>query len=167
MTRALLAFMLSGAIALPASAQITRTGAPDAAIAVSAKVPARYDTLYVSGMLADPVATPDGAPKSWGDTETQTRSVLAKLEAALVENGMGMGDVVMMRVYLVAPPGAAAMDFAGMMKAYKEKFGTAAQPLKPARITVQVAALVAPQFLVEIELQAAKAPAPVAKAAKK
>lgn len=151
-----------GAIALPAIAatppQVTRTGADTAAIAVSAKVPAGFDTVYVSGMLADPVATPEGQPKSWGDTEAQTRSVLAKLEAALAENGMGLGDVVMMRIYLIAPPGATAMDFAGMMKAYKEKFGTPAQPLKPARITVQVAALVAPQFLVEIEVQAAKAP---------
>jgi enamine deaminase RidA (YjgF/YER057c/UK114 family) len=69
---------------------------------------------------------------------------------------MGPEDVTMMRVYLVAPPGAERMDFAGMMRAYKEMFGTADQPNKPARVTVQVAALAAPQFLVEIEVEAAK-----------
>lgn len=50
------------------------------------------------------------------------------------------------------------MDFAGMMEAYKTFFGTEEQPNKPARVTVQVAALVAPGMLSEIEVQAVKAP---------
>jgi enamine deaminase RidA (YjgF/YER057c/UK114 family) len=50
------------------------------------------------------------------------------------------------------------MDFAGMMAAYTQMFGTPAQPNKPARVTVQVASLVGPGMLVEIEVQAAKAP---------
>ena len=69
---------------------------------------------------------------------------------------MGAGDVVMMRVYLVAPPGQPRLDFQGMMKAYREFYGTAAQPNKPARVTMQVAALVGPHYLVEVEVQAAK-----------
>ena len=47
------------------------------------------------------------------------------------------------------------MDFAGMMAAYTQFFGTAAQPNKPSRSTVQVAALVAPGALVEIDVVAA------------
>lgn len=143
------------ALAAPAGAQVTRMGAPSAAIATSALVPPGATTLYVSGMLADPVdpAKPDG---DHGDTETQTRSVLKKLNAELARNGMGPGDVVMMRVLLVAPPGQPKLDFAGMMKAYKEVYGTPAQPNKPARIASQVAALAAPWGLVEIEVQAAK-----------
>lgn len=62
----------------------------------------------------------------------------------------------MMRVFLVAPPGQQQMDFAGMMRAYRERFGTAQQPLKPARSTMQVAGLVDPGLLVEIEATAAR-----------
>jgi enamine deaminase RidA (YjgF/YER057c/UK114 family) len=47
------------------------------------------------------------------------------------------------------------MDFAGMMRAYREQFGTAQQPNRPARSTMQVAGLVDPDWLVEIEVTAA------------
>ena len=80
-------------------------------------------------------------------------------QARLRAHGMTVGDVVMMRVFLVAPPGQPRMDFAGMMTAYREFFGTAAQPRIPARSTMQVAGLVDPGWLVEIEVTAAKAPA--------
>ena len=72
---------------------------------------------------------------------------------------MNLGDVVMMRVFLVAPPGREAMDFAGMMTAYRAFFGTPAQPNRPARSTMEVAGLVDPGWLVEIEVTAARAPA--------
>lgn len=147
--------LATAALAAPGSAQVTRNGAATAPISTSVLVPAGATTLYVSGMLADPVdpAKPDG---DHGDTETQTRSVLRKLNAELARNGMGPGDVVMMRVVLVAPPGQPKMDFAGMMKAYREVYGTPAQPNRPARIASQVAGLAAPWGLVEIEVQAAK-----------
>jgi len=111
----------------------------------------------VSGLLPDAIdpALPDG-PAKFGDTETQSRSVFKKINAALAAEGMDAGDVVMMRVYLVAPPGQPRLDFQGMMKAYREFYGTAAQPNKPARVTMQVAALVGPHYLVEVEVQAAK-----------
>jgi enamine deaminase RidA (YjgF/YER057c/UK114 family) len=48
------------------------------------------------------------------------------------------------------------MDFAGMMTAFREKFGTVDQPLKPARSTMEVAGLVDPGWLVEIEATAAR-----------
>ena len=57
-------------------------------------------------------------------------------------------------VFLVAPAGQ-RMDFAGMMKAYREYFGAPNQPNKPARSTMQVAGLVDPDWLVEIEVTAA------------
>jgi enamine deaminase RidA (YjgF/YER057c/UK114 family) len=91
----------------------------------------------------------------YGDTATQTRSVLRKVAAQLALHHLSLRDVVMMRVFLVAPPGQARMDFAGMMAAYRESFGTAAQPSKPARSTMQVAGLVDPGWLVEIEVTAA------------
>jgi enamine deaminase RidA (YjgF/YER057c/UK114 family) len=48
------------------------------------------------------------------------------------------------------------MDFAGMMRAYREFFGTKSQPNKPARSTMQVAGLVDAGWLVEIEVTATK-----------
>src|SRR5918996_1452602 len=72
---------------------------------------------------------------------------IRRIEAQLREHGLGLGDVVMMRVFLVAPPGQDRMDFAGMMTAYREFFGTSAQPNRPARSTMQVAGLVDPGWL--------------------
>ena len=138
--------------------EIVRSGAAEAAIAATVTVPADARLTYVSGTVpdaVDPAAAP-GSVERFGDTEAQTRSVLGKIETALKGQGLGMGDVVMMRVFLVAPPAQKAMDFAGMMRGYKAYFGTAAQPLKPARSTMQVAGLVDPGWLVEIEVTAAR-----------
>ena len=137
---------------------IVRSGAAQSPIAGSVTVPGNARLTYVSGTVPDAIAAtaPQGSVERFGDTEAQTRSVLGKIEATLKAQGLGMGDVVMMRVFLVAPPGATAMDFAGMMRGYKMFFGTAAQPLKPARSTMQVAGLVDPGWLVEIEVTAAR-----------
>jgi enamine deaminase RidA (YjgF/YER057c/UK114 family) len=152
---ALLFVLASGA----APAQTVRhVGPAEAPIAAATDIPAGARTVYLSGNVpdvADPAA-PAGSVARYGDTAAQTRSILAKIEKQLAGLGLGMGDVVMMRVFLVAPPGQARMDFAGMMKAYSEKFGTVAQPNKPARSTMQVAALVDPGWLVEIEVTAAR-----------
>lgn len=48
------------------------------------------------------------------------------------------------------------LDFQGMMAAYTTHFGPKEQPNKPARSTMQVAALAAPGALVEIEVIAAR-----------
>jgi len=148
------AAMLGGA----AGAAPTRIGAPEAPIAGSVSVPAGSRNVYVSGTVPDTLGTkaPCGSPARYGDTEAQTRSILGKIDKALAAQGLGLRDVVMMRVFLVAPPGQKAMDFAGMMKAYRERFGTAQQPNKPARTTVQIAGLYDPDFLVEIEVTAAR-----------
>jgi enamine deaminase RidA (YjgF/YER057c/UK114 family) len=166
-----LALALTGlsAAQAPAMAQVAHYGDPKAAIASSVFTPLGADTLYVSGMtppVVDPAA-PKGTKASFGDTKTQTLGVLQRLEDELKAHGMTFGDVVMMRVYLVGDPDLGGkMDFAGMMAAYTTKFGTPEQPNKPARVTTQVASLVGPGQLVEIELQASKAK-PAAKPAKK
>jgi enamine deaminase RidA (YjgF/YER057c/UK114 family) len=134
-----------------------RIGPDTSPISTSVSVPPGGRLVYISGTVPDAVdaKAPEGSVARFGDTEAQTRSVLKKVEASLAAQGLGLGDVVMMRVFLVAPPGQ-RMDFAGMMKAYREYFGTAAQPNKPARSTMQVAGLVDPGWLVEIEVTAAK-----------
>lgn len=153
-----LVLLAAAALAAPAHAQdVQRRGPPDAPISASVELPRWSRLVYVSGTVPDP-ADPAAAPGSvqrYGDTATQTRSVIRKIEAQLRQHGLGLGDVVMMRVFLVAPPGQARMDFAGMMTAYREYFGTEAQPMRPARSTMQVAGLVDPGWLVEIEVTAA------------
>jgi enamine deaminase RidA (YjgF/YER057c/UK114 family) len=154
---ALAAALTAGA---PAAAQeIRREAAPNAAIANSVELPPGSRIVYVSGTVPDvaDATAPAGSAQRYGDTAAQTRSVLRTIEARLRAHGMTLGDVVMMRVFLVAPAGRDQMDFAGMMTAYREFFGTAAQPNRPARSTMEVAGLVDPGWLVEIEVTAARA----------
>ena len=135
-----------------------RIGAAESPISSSVQVPAGSQLVYISGAVPEAInpAAPQGSVDRFGDTETQTRSVLGRIEKELAKHGLGPGDVVMMRVFLVAPPGQQRMDFAGMMRAYSERFGAPGQANKPARSTMQVAGLVDPGWLVEIEATAAR-----------
>ena len=157
-------FHFAAAVLLSAAAaqaqEVRRLGPAESPISASVEVPQGSRLVYVSGTVPDPVdaAAPAGSVQRYGDTVTQTRSILRKIQAQLAQHHLAMRDVVMMRVFLVAPPGQARMDFAGMMTAYREFFGTEAQPMRPARSTMQVAGLVDPGWLVEIEVTAAAAP---------
>ena len=138
---------------------IVHTQSDQSPIAKMVTVPAGATIYYLSGMVA-PVSNP-AAPKdsieAYGDTKTQTIGAIGEIKKALAEQGLTLGDVVAMHVFLAGDPAKGGkMDFAGMMEGYKQFFGTKDQPNKPARSTVQVAALVGPAFLVEIEVIAAK-----------
>lgn len=152
-----LAFML---VACAADDAVQRYAIPNSTfpIARAVEVPGSKTLVFHSGQTPDP-AKADAikfSPEYWGDTQAQTVSVLAKTKASLESLKLGMADVVKMNVYLVAPPGATAMDFAGFMEGYKQYFGTTEQPVLPARTTVQVGGLAAPGMLVEIEVVAAR-----------
>lgn len=91
--------------------------------------------VYLSGMVPpvlDPTKAPGDSVAAYGDTRTQTVGVLKAIEAELKSLHLGMGDVVKMQVFLVAPPASAGrgkagrMDFAGFMQGYTQFFGTAA-----------------------------------------
>ena len=130
-------------------------------IAPGVFVPGGSDTFYLSGQLAAPAhpELPKDSPDYYGDTETQTTSIMHKIEGLLAEKHMTMGDVAMMHVYIAGDPAKGGkLDFKGMMAAYTKFFGTPEQPNKPARSTFQVANLVAPGFLIEIEVLAVAAP---------
>jgi enamine deaminase RidA (YjgF/YER057c/UK114 family) len=156
---AVLAF--SGTLLSACASDIVRTDipVPNIPIAAAVTVPPDYTTYYISGTLAavaDPNA-PAGSIQRFGNTEVQTASVLARQKEVLAKLGLTFGDVVQAHVYLVGDPAnGGKMDFAGLNKAWSVEFGTAAQPNKPARAAVQVAALVTPGALVEIEFVAAK-----------
>ena len=131
----------------------------DFPISAAVVVPSGYDTIYVSGNIpkvANPNA-PKGSTESYGDTKTQTISVLQQIEKTLAAQELSMADVVMMHVFLVGDPAnGGKMDFAGMMAGYTQFFATKDQPNKPARSAVQVAGLAVPGALVEIEVIAVR-----------
>lgn len=107
-----------------------------------------------TGDSADPAK---GTPAVYGDTKAQATSEILKIQAILKEQGLTLGDVVMMHVYLAGDPAKEGkLDFAGLQAAYTQYFGTADQPNKPARAAMQVAALAAPWALVEIEVIAVR-----------
>jgi enamine deaminase RidA (YjgF/YER057c/UK114 family) len=118
------------------------------------------DTLYLAGQMASPATPADpagGKPAVYGDTKTQTLSVLTKIQSILKEQGLTMGDVVQMHVFMAADPAKGGkLDFDGMNQAYDQFFGTPQQPNKPVRAAMQVAALVQPWGLVEIEVTAVR-----------
>jgi enamine deaminase RidA (YjgF/YER057c/UK114 family) len=124
-------------------------------IARAVSVPAGFETIWHSGITpapADPKAPP-GTPAYWGDTKAQTLSVFARIKESLDQLGLGFGDVVKMTVFLAGDPATGGrMNFDGFMAGYGQFFGTKDQPNLPARSTVQVASLVQPGMLVEIEV---------------
>jgi enamine deaminase RidA (YjgF/YER057c/UK114 family) len=156
------AAVLAAGAAQAAPGEVSRAyAAPDLPIAVAVTVPPGYSTVYVSGTTAgvsDPSA-PKGSVASYGSTAVQAESAIKRIQAALQAQGLDLGDIVAMRVYLVGDPATGGqMDFKGLMAAYSKHFGTPDQPNRPSRTTVQVAGLVAPGLLVEIETVAAKPP---------
>ncbi|MGK7871216.1 RidA family protein [Falsiroseomonas sp. E2-1-a20] len=160
MTRFLL---LATLLATPALAQdVTRHRIPnsDFPIAAAVEVPAGLTMVHLSGAVpprADREASAT-SPTAWGgDTRAQTAGVLRSIEASLRRLDLTMGDVVRMQVFLVGDPARGGrMDFDGFMEAYREHFGTPAQPNLPVRSVMQVAGLVNPGWLVEIEVSAVR-----------
>lgn len=157
-----LAIALLISISQPSSAQdVVRFPIPDSdfPIAQAVEVPGGKSVVYVSGQVPpviDESAEP-GSIAAYGDTTTQTIGVLEKIQSILESLDMSMGDVVKMQVFLVGDPALdGAMDFSGFMDGYTQFFGTDEQPNLPARSAMQVAGLVVPGWLVEIEVTAVR-----------
>ena len=153
---------LALALCAPASGalaqEIERTVAnPTATISSSASLPPGSRMVFLSGSTASPLDP--ASPENFGDTRQQTLSILTKMKAQLEALGMDMGDVVKMTVFLVGvPENSGRMDSAAMNEVFRTFFGTAEQPNRPTRSTIQVAALGRPTTYVEIEAIAATAP---------
>ena len=98
--------------------------------------------IEVSGTVA---ADASGSIVGADEPYTQTRYALEKAISAVRDAGAERDDIIRTRVYIT--------DFAHyqeVARAHRELFGD----LKPASTMVQVAALVKPEFLVEVELSA-------------
>jgi enamine deaminase RidA (YjgF/YER057c/UK114 family) len=117
-------------------------------------IPANAAVVWTSGTVPSVADTsaPADSPARWGDTKTQAVSVLKAIEARLKEHGLGMKDVVYLRAYLVPDKNKGnTIDSQGWNEAYGQFFNNATNPVKPARSTVGVVALVNAAWLVEVE----------------
>jgi len=155
------AMMAAPLLAAPAPIERVEAAAPDGKPGIILKgviVPSGYETFYLSGQLADPIdAAKTASVDDYGDTRKQTISTLSKIKALLESKGYRISDVIKMQAFLAADPKLGRIDFAGFNAGFREYFGSAGNPNTVARSTFQVANLVAPMFLVELEVTAVKA----------
>ena len=99
------------------------------------------DLVFVSGS----VAMKDGQVVGVGDPAAQTRQAVATIEEALREAGSSMDEVVRYRLFVTN-----AEDFPAVLKVLGETFGG----IHPCATGVVVTALVRPELVVEIEVDA-------------
>lgn len=97
------------------------------------------DLLFVSGQVAQ---DGNGNTVGIGDCEAQTRQVMARIQTIVEAAGAGMSDVVKITTFLVNLD-----DYPAFSRVRSETFPES----PPASSTVVVAALVRPEFLVEVE----------------
>ena len=106
---------------------------------------------YCRAVVLDDRVVVSGTAPSWPDRtidpdpEAQASRCLDIIESALREAGGSLADVVRTRVYLVD-----AGDFDAVARAHGARFAD----VRPANTTVVVAALLNPQWKVEIEAEA-------------
>ena len=119
------------------------SGAPWEGVVGYSRVVVRGDTAWVSGTTA----TVDGVVVHPGDAAAQTRQAIANLAAALERAGFALADVVRTRMFVTD------IDrWEEVGRAHGEVFGD----IRPATTMVQVAALIDPDMLVEIEADAVR-----------
>jgi len=157
--RVLSAVAMLAAVAMTAEAQggppskVTFTGGRGN-ISNTVAIPANAAVVWTSGTVPSVADTsaPAGSRARFGDTKTQAISVLKAIETRLKEHGLGMKDVVYLRAYLVPDKEkGGTIDVTGWNEAYGQFFNNATNPVKTARSTVGVLALVNPEWLVEVE----------------
>lgn len=161
LARLLLAAAAAAPLATARAQEVVRHPIPnsDFPISQAIEVPDGRAVVFLSGFVPAPAdrSANDQTIAAFGDTRTQTISVLKQIEEALARLALRHSDVVKMQVFLVGDPKTGnRMDFAGFMEGYRAFYGTPAQPNLPTRSVIQVAGLANPGWLVEIEVTAAR-----------
>ena len=119
------------------------SGAPWEGIVGYSRVVVRGDAAWVSGTTA----MVDGAVAHPGDAAAQTRQALEIIAESLQRAGFSINDVVRTRMYVTD-----ISRWEEIGRAHGEVFGD----IRPATTMVQVAALIDPAMLVEIEADAVR-----------
>ena len=119
------------------------SGAPWEALVGYSRVVVRGDTAWVSGTTS----VVDGAVVHPGDAGAQTRQALATIRESLERAGFTLADVVRTRMFVTD-----ISRWEEIGRAHGEVFGD----IRPATSMVQVAALIDPAMLVEIEADAVR-----------
>ncbi|GAA5500668.1 putative aminoacrylate peracid reductase RutC [Deinococcus xinjiangensis] len=101
-------------------------------------------TIYLSGQIA---VDAQGQSVGTGDFTAQARQVFENLRLGLESVGLTFNAVVKLTVFLTD------MQYLPQFRAVRDEFVNTAQP--PASSLVQVAALVRPELLIEVEAIAA------------
>ena len=99
------------------------------------------DRILVSGTVA---VDPEGNLVGLDNAGAQTRYIIDKIEAAIMELDGTLADVVRTRMFV-----ADIYNWERVAKAHGDRFG----PIRPVTTLVQ-AQLIGPEFLVEIEAEA-------------
>ncbi len=119
------------------------SGAPWEGIVGYSRVVVRGEAAWVSGTTA----VVDGVVVHAGDAGAQTRQCLAMIEASLERAGFTLNDVVRTRMFVTD-----ISRWEEVGRAHGEAFGD----IRPATTMVEVAALIDPAMLVEIEADAVR-----------
>ena len=119
------------------------SGAPWEGVVGYSRVVVRGDTAWVSGTTS----VVDGVVVHPGDAAAQIRQALATIAEALERAGFSIGDVVRTRMFVTD-----ISRWEEIGRAHGEVFGD----VRPATSMVQVAALIDPAMLVEIEADAVR-----------
>ncbi|MFY0593359.1 RidA family protein [Roseivirga sp.] len=137
--------------------EVSRFEREGSSILKGVKIPEGKSLYLASGIVATEIdaSIPAGDRGRFGDTYDQSVSALKRIENYLSEEGLGLKDVVSMKVYVAPDPeNDGKPDFQAWFKAYGEYFGTDSNPNKVARSTIGVYTLVDPNKFIEIEVRA-------------
>ena len=118
------------------------SGGPWEAVAGYSRAIVVGDGCWVSGTTD---AGPDGRTQHPGDVAGQARATLSIIDAALIQAGFALTDVVRTRMFVTDISRSAEV-----IAVHSEVFGE----IRPAATLVEVNALIDPTLLIEIEAEA-------------
>lgn len=125
-----------------ADRQLISSGGPWESVVGYSRAVRAGDRVYVAGTTA---ANPDGTIHGGDDAYEQAKRSFEIIEQALAEAGATMADVVRTRMFVTD-----ISRWQEFGRAHGEHF----RDVRPAATMVQVAALMTPEMLIEVEVEA-------------